>query len=181
MRVIQYSKFDSLGAFKKKRFEPEKVDVCTITTQNLAKLKFKKKLMDRKKEREKRRSTLRGLKAAQKASQAAAKPKPKLRLDHRNYGAWYIKPEDWEKRFHRKTKKGALDQCLHKRELRHPEKVSGTKDSKTGISKSDFKKEETTQVTSPSETTEIDDEEISQVSHIFIVMCLLYIVHSYIS
>ena len=117
--------------------------------------------MDRKKEREKRRSTLRGLKAAQQASKAAAKPKPKLRLDHRNYGAWYIKPEDWEKRFHRKTKKGALDQCLHKREIRHPEKVSGTKDSKTGT-------QEATQETSPSETPEIDDEEISQVCHIFL-------------
>ena len=122
--------------------------------------------MDRKKEREKRRSTLRGLKAAPKASQAAAKPKPKLRLDHRNYGAWYIKPEDWEKRFHRKTKKGALDQCLHKREVRHTEKASGIKDSKTGTSQSDAKKEET----SPSETPEIDDEEISQVSHIFVVI-----------
>ena len=121
--------------------------------------------MDRKKEREKRRSTLRGLKAAQKASQAAAKPKPKLRLDHRNYGAWYIKPEDWEKRFRRKSKKAALDQCLHKRELRYPEKAPGTKDSKTETSQTDAKKEGTTK---EFETPEIDDEEISQVSHIFL-------------
>ena len=140
-----------------------------ITTQNLAKLKFKKAIMDRKKAREKRKSTLRGLKARQAAQIAAKKPKPKLRLDHRNYGAWYVKPEDWEKRFHRKTKKAALEQCLQTRESRHPEQLSQTKtkDIKSDAALEDVKREGTPKETSPSSgPPEMDDEELSQVRNL---------------
>ena len=133
-------------------------------------MKFKKAIMDRKKAREQRRSTIRGLKATQAAQLAAKRPKPKLRLDHRNYGAWYIKPEDWEKRFHRKSKKAAIEQCLQTRESRHPEKQTQakTKDSKSESFHSDVKKEDTTkETTSTLEAPEIDDEELSQVLYCY--------------
>ena len=130
--------------------------------------------MDRKKEREKRRSTLRGLKSI-----TFAPPTPKrqkqLRLDHRNYGAWYLDPVDWEKRFHRRSKKTALEHCIHKRESRDPEQISDTKakdlkpteriktvekDTQLQDDRNVLSKETTT----PLESPEIDDEEISQVS-----------------
>ena len=135
--------------------------------------------MLRKKEREKRRSTLRGLKAAQAASMATPKPKPKLRLDHRNYGAWYLNPEDWEKRFHRKSKKLALEQCLQKRESRHPEAVSGTKtkevkatSTKSGVEKVDALKE----APPTTETPEIDDEEIAEVRLQLLYVCIHFLI-----
>ena len=180
----------SLGAFgcKKRRFSLEKVDVGSITTQNLAKLRFKKAIMDRKKEREKRRSTLRGMKTF---APVTPNRKPQLRLDRKNYGAWYLDPEDWEKRFHRKTKKTALEHCIHTRESRYPEQTLDhkAKDLKpaerTKTVEKDTQLQEDRNVSSREtlplvETPEIDDEEISQVRDqwkfvTFPLMILLYL------
>ena len=108
---------------------------------------------------------MRGLKAHSKV--AIPKPKPNVRLDHRNYGAWYLKPDDWEKRFHRKSKKSVVDQCVHKRESRYPEKIldSKKKDPKPKILAIKPKKEDISakEGSPPVEEQEIDDEEISQV------------------
>ena len=45
------------------------------------------------------------------------KPKKKYRLDHRNYGdAWYLKPTDWEQRYHKMYSSRALKHCIKSRE-----------------------------------------------------------------
>ena len=68
----------------------EKVNVMSIAAQGMAKLKFKKIVTDRKKERERRRSTMKGLGGKDISDLLPPKPKPKLRLDHRKYGAWLL-------------------------------------------------------------------------------------------
>ena len=177
---------NSLGKFKKRRVSLEKVDVGSITTQNLAKLRFKKAIMDRKEKREKRRSTLRGL-MSKKDLFVTPKKKQNLRLDHRNYGAWYLDPEDWEKRFHRKSKKRALEHCIHKRESKYPEQISDPKakdlkptERKKAVEKDTQLQEDrpisSKETTPPVESPEIDDEEISQVmaQYKFITFLLFY-------
>ena len=93
------------------------------------------------------------------------KPKPKLRLDHRKYGAWYLKPDDWENRFQRKHKKSVVEECVHKREPRYPEESMEAK-------KKDRKKEEALKKLEQENDTskevapikeELDDEELSEV------------------
>ena len=157
-------KFLSLGKFKKQR-EVEKVNVMSIAAQGMAKLKFKKIITDRKKERERRRSTMKGLGGKDISDLLPPKPKPKLRLDHRKYGAWYLKPDDWENRFQRKHKKSVVEECVHKREPRYPEESMEAK-------KKDRKKEEALKKLEQENDTskevapikeELDDEELSEV------------------
>ena len=40
---------------------------------------------------------------------------PERSLDHRNYGAWYITPKNWEKRFHELSNPKAVEMIKHRR------------------------------------------------------------------
>ena len=163
-----------MGGSKFSRLQIKKEDLCTIATQQMAKMKLKKAVLDRKKERMRKKSLLRGL-HSRHLSLMTSKPKPKPALDHRKYGVWYMDPEDWEKRFHQNTKKPTLQQCIHKWESRHPpEKLLILKkkaakarelsekldsDMKRSEKEATNDKEPDTSIQSP----EMDDEEISQV------------------
>ena len=155
----------SLGKFKKQR-EVEKVNVVSIAAQGMAKLKFKKIITDRKKERERRRSTMKGLGGKDIKDLLPPKPKPKLRLDHRKYGAWYLKPNDWENRFQRKHKKSVVEECVHKREARYPEENMEAKKKDRKNKEEALKKLEQEDVNSKEAIPikeELDDEELSEV------------------
>ena len=157
-------KFLSLGKFKKQR-EVEKVNVMSIAAQGMAKLKFKKIITDRKKERERRRSTMKGLGGKDISDLLPPKPKPKLRLDHRKYGAWYLKPDDWENRFQRKHKKSVVEECVHKREQRYPEESmeAKKKDRKNKEALKKLEQENDTSKEAVPIKEELDDEELSEV------------------
>ena len=157
-------KFLSLGKFKKQR-EVEKVNVMSIAAQGMAKLKFKKIITDRKKERERRRSTMKGLGGKDISDLLPPKPKPKLRLDHRKYGAWYLKPDDWENRFQRKHKKSVVAECVHKREPRYPEESmeAKKKDRKNKEALKKLEQEDDTSKEAIPIKEELDDEELSEV------------------
>ena len=64
------------------------------------------------------------------------KPTKKYRLDHRNYGdAWYLKPTDWEQRYHKMYSSRALKHCIKSRESARerssPDAASPTKQSRS--------------------------------------------------
>ena len=65
-------------------------DISTIARQQIAKAKFRKKFQE-----------LSIDKHGKKLTSSKKNPVPPIqpKLDHRNYGAWYIKPNDWESRF----------------------------------------------------------------------------------
>ena len=143
----------------------EKVNVMSIAAQGMAKLKFKKIITDRKKERERRRSTMKGLGGKDISDLLPPKPKPKLRLDHRKYGAWYLKPDDWENRFQRKHKKSVVEECVHKREQRYPEESmeAKKKDRKNKEALKKLEQEDDTSKEAIPIKEELDDEELSEV------------------
>ena len=159
----------------------------------MMKMKFRRAFLERKKERLKRRNRLRGIHLAKLSKSTlllTTKSGPQARLDHRNYGVWYMKPTEWESRFHRKSTKAAREQCIHKREPRDIEKVTKVKKEDSKIEEK-FKKSDTEvklvheqikdqkEEVSELKETEIDDEEISQVDsknyiNIFFTMkCIL--------
>ena len=43
------------------------------------------------------------------------KKEEKPRLDHRNYGAWYLHPQRWEQRFHKMSDPKAISQMKSRR------------------------------------------------------------------
>ena len=137
----------------------------SIAAQGMAKLKFKKIITDRKKERERRRSTMKGLGGKDISDLLPPKPKPKLRLDHRKYGAWYLKPDDWENRFQRKHKKSVVAVCVHKREPRYPEESmeAKKKDRKNKEALKKLEQEDDTSKEAIPIKEELDDEELSEV------------------
>ena len=139
----------------------------------MMKLKFQRAFRERKMEKLKRRSRIRGIHAHVKPMTIKSGPKP--RLDHRNYGAWYMKPTEWEGRFLRKSTKIARQECIHRREPRHIEKiVKSSKDvskieekpkkSDTEIKVDDEQPKDQKEIQEP-KTSEMDDEELSQVGY----------------
>ena len=104
--------------------------IDTVAQMHKMKMRFRNAYVTRIKEREKRRKAIRGIKI-RKGRHVAPVPKkvgPKPRLDHRNYGAWYLTPTQWETRFVRKSTKAAREHCIHKHEPRQPDKgIKGKK------------------------------------------------------
>ena len=56
----------------------------------------------------------------------------KRRLDHRRYGdAWFLKPIEWEERYHKEHSKKTLKQGMQKRRTTQEKfSTTGTSDSK---------------------------------------------------
>ena len=151
--------------------------IDTVAAMHMMKLRFRNAYNARIKEREKRRNAIRGIKygKGRQVTPVTKKVGPKPRLDHRNYGAWYLAPTQWETRFVRKSTKAARENCIHKHEPRQPDK--GTKGKKSpsikgkiahkkavenepNANKLTVEKPEEPEVKSQAEI----DEEISQVS-----------------
>lgn len=73
--------------------------IFSMATSQLAKTKVKNKFMKNVgKKKEEKRANRRRKAAANKVSPAAAE-EPKVKLDHRQYGTWFLPPKMWEKRF----------------------------------------------------------------------------------
>ena len=78
------------------RGAPKVMDIATIVKQQICKVKFKKQFdtiaVDKKKSRK------RSIKGGTRPN-IRREHKQGDFLDHRKYGAWYLKPTDWEERF----------------------------------------------------------------------------------
>ena len=137
----------------------------------MMKLKFQRAFRERKAAKLKRRLQRRGIHAKVKPMTTKSGPKP--RLDHRNYGVWYMKPTEWESRFLRKSTKIARQECIHKREPRPIEKIKKPskdvsitdekpKESDTEIRVVDKQPKDQKEI-KERKPSEMDDEELSQV------------------
>ena len=69
--------------------------IFSISKSQIAKNKVSKKFQDNKTKRKEQKKSRRNA----KVGPSEPPEEPKLNLDRKNYGAWYINPKKWEKRF----------------------------------------------------------------------------------